>query len=206
MKNLMLLLLILTMTVATAACAPSATDEPGVATLDDTSAPDDDASEAPTEDAEQAMLDYTQCLREQGLNVPDPEFDEDGRIVVGRSTGGGGDTQGDGEGGDAKPENFSPEAFAKAQEVCGDPPEEAMPEFSPEDQSAMQDAALKFAKCMREHGIDMPDPEIDDDGGVMMQRAGEGGDINDPNFQAAQEECQEAFAELPAPGDGEDGS
>ena len=25
-----------------------------------------------------------------------------------------------------------------------------------------QEAALEFAKCMREHGVDMPDPEVDD--------------------------------------------
>ena len=204
MKNL-LLLLSLTITVATAACAPRANDDVGVATLDVGSASGEGPSEAVTEDAEQAMLEYTQCLREQGLNVPDPEFDEDGRIVVQQSTGGGGAEGGD-EGAGAQPERFTPDAFAEAQKVCGDPPKEAMPEFSPEDQSAMQDAALEFAQCMREHGIDMPDPQIDGDGGVMMQRAGEVGDINDPGFQAAQEKCQEAFADLPAPDDAEDGS
>ena len=37
-----------------------------------------------------------------------------------------------------------------------------MPKLSPEEEAKMRDNALKFAQCMREHGIDMPDPTFDD--------------------------------------------
>ncbi len=39
---------------------------------------------------------------------------------------------------------------------------------------------MQFAKCMREHGIDMPDPTISNDGGgVMVQIGGAPGSGND---------------------------
>ena len=42
---------------------------------------------------------------------------------------------------------------------------------SEEQQQEFKDAALAHARCMREHGIDMPDPTFDADGGVEMRIA-----------------------------------
>jgi hypothetical protein len=55
---------------------------------------------------------------------------------------------------------------------------------------------LAFAQCMRDHGIDYPDPVFSEDGGVTLIGPDEGAagfDPNDPAFQAAQEACQEIF-------------
>ena len=38
-----------------------------------------------------------------------------------------------------------------------------------------QQAGLDFAKCMREHGVDMPDPKVGE-GGMVMLAPGGGGD------------------------------
>jgi len=63
----------------------------------------------------------------------------------------------------------------------------------------MQDQMLAFSQCMRDNGIDYPDPEFSDDGGVtIIGGPGEGGEgfamePSDPAFQAAQEACQEIF-------------
>ena len=47
-----------------------------------------------------------------------------------------------------------------------------------------QEAALEFAKCMREHGVDMPDPEVDSQGRMRITvRAGR--DQVDPKAQDA---------------------
>jgi hypothetical protein len=35
-------------------------------------------------------------------------------------------------------------------------------------QAEMQDAALKYADCMRKHGVNMPDPKFDENGGMKM--------------------------------------
>ena len=50
----------------------------------------------------------------------------------------------------------------------------------------------KFASCMREHGIDMPDPEVDSEGRVRMRIGEEGANPPDQaKFEAAQKECQQ---------------
>ena len=65
----------------------------------------------------------------------------------------------------------------------------------------MQETMLEFAACMREHGVDMPDPDFSGGGARMQFRAGAGGvDPESPTFQKAQEACQEILEE--AFGDG----
>lgn len=50
-------------------------------------------------------------------------------------------------------------------------------------------AALDYAKCMRENGVpDYPDPEQGNDGRVLINP---GGSSDDPNTQAAQEACRD---------------
>ena len=52
-----------------------------------------------------------------------------------------------------------------------------------EEIAAFQEQLLAFAACMRDQGIDFPDPEFTE-GGVSM-----GGDTGDPEFQAASDAC-----------------
>jgi hypothetical protein len=159
--------------VAMTACGDSGSDDGGVASLSG-----DGASGADSEDAEQEALDWARCMRDEGVDIPDPETDEDGNIQRGRiQVGPGSDIQ--------------PEEFEAAQEVCGEPPGS---EMSPQDEAAMQDAALEFAQCMRDKGYDMPDPDVSN-GGMRIQ--GDSGiDMNDPQVQEDMNECQEAFAGL----------
>jgi hypothetical protein len=49
-------------------------------------------------------------------------------------------------------------------------------------------AALDFAKCMREHGFNEPDPQFS--GGAILQRGPTGVDRNDPRLKAAEQACQ----------------
>jgi hypothetical protein len=56
------------------------------------------------------------------------------------------------------------------------------------------EAMLKFVRCMRENGIDMPDP--DDQGRVMIRREESGAGSatagpEDPEFREAEEGCRE---------------
>ena len=65
----------------------------------------------------------------------------------------------------------------------------------------MQETMLEFASCMREHGVDMPDPDFSGGGARMQFRAGAGGvDPESPTFQKAQEACQEILQERSATG------
>ena len=184
-------------------------DSGGVATRsgaegESAAAADDDA---PTEED---VLEWVECMREQGIDVPDPSVDGEGnvmlgggpRVVINGSASASASTDESGDDGDTPPEPPDPEEFRKARETCGDPPR-AGGSFSEEDQQAFQDAALKMAQCMRDHGIDFPDPVFSEagPGGAIVrseeapadgERRGPFGGFNldDAEVQAAFEECR----------------
>jgi hypothetical protein len=121
------------------------------------------------EDRQAALLKYTSCMRDNGVDMEDPVPGEPFRLEVRRSKDGN-------------------STFEKAQKACQKLLKGAVGEPSAEDRERMREAGLKFAKCMRAEGIDMPDPEAD---GGMLFKAGEGGiDPEDPTFQKAQKKCQ----------------
>ena len=130
---------------------------------------------APADNFQDAILEFAACLRDQGLDVPDPDF-----------SGGGG--RAGLFGGAIDPQD--PEVQA-AIEQCQSAFEGIQSQFIPEDQTALQDSILEFASCLRDQGFDVPDPDFSGGG------AGGGGffrgniDLDDPEVQAALEECQD---------------
>ncbi|MFF6897267.1 hypothetical protein [Streptomyces hydrogenans] len=90
--------------------------------------------------ADQAF-EHRKCLREQGLDVPEPKPGEQG---VGLTIGGDG---------------MSKEKMEKAFKACADKAGGAG--FGKEPTQADKDKALAYAKCMRENGFNMPDPKFD---------------------------------------------
>jgi hypothetical protein len=163
----------------------------------------DGASDAVTEEE---MLDYTQGLRDQGLDVEDPVVDADGNIGFG-GLGGGQGGQADLDSEDL--EDFR-EQFGDAQEVCGPPPGGGFAGRGGQDQSELQDTLVEFAECMRDHGVDVDDPTFDEGG----QPTGRGDgffdiDQDDPEVQAAIDECQDILTGAgfgPGARSGDDGS
>jgi hypothetical protein len=130
-----------------------------------------------------AMLEYAECMRDQGIDFPDPQSDGNGVVVVGP------------EPGDEPPTQAELDEMEDADAECRhilEDVEGALPEPSPEEQQEMQDRALEFAECMRDHGIDFPDPTFGEGGEVRVGFGASGGDapdFSDPEFQDAQEEC-----------------
>jgi hypothetical protein len=127
-----------------------------------------ETEEASAEEAEQELLDWVECMRDEGIDIADPTRDEDGNLVINgpgiRIGGGSGAGVGDGppEDGDAEP--IDPEAMDAAIETCGTPPRLGGG-FSEEDRQQMEEDALAFAECMRDEGIeDFPDPDFSSDG------------------------------------------
>jgi hypothetical protein len=120
-----------------------------------------------SEDQQEAALEFTQCMREHGVDMPDPGPSGQLQLQVG-------------PGDQAKVE--------KAQKACGHLLENARPQLSEEQENAMQEGLLAFAQCMREHGIDMPDP-VFGEGGRVTQRTGRGVNPDDPKFKEASEAC-----------------
>jgi len=185
LRSIRLLALALAAIAFLAACSGAA-QAPRVATLDNP-----DASASPgaypsaSADPQESLLAYAQCMRDNGVDMPDPQVVEDGDGRMGFSVGG--------PGGGTAP---SKDAFEKADAVCRHflasiVQDKGGPQMSAED----QDKVLQFARCMREHGVDMPDPDFS--GGGVMIKGGPGEDSSGPKFdpsskefQAAQDACQ----------------
>jgi hypothetical protein len=196
----------------------SDSSDDGVASVSD----DDSNEQAQGDDqadTEEELLDWVECMRDEGIDIPDPTRDENGNLVI-EGPGirlGGGDTDGstssdesDDEG-DERP--FDPDEMDAAMEACGEPPALGPNDLSEEDRQAMEEDALEFAECMRDEGIeDFPDPDFSDmgPGGEPQRRSSEDGseaddgggpqvflgpfgeiDMNDPEVRAAFEACQD---------------
>ncbi len=147
------------------------------------------ASAAPSTgpvDFQESLLKYTQCLRDNGLDVPDPQFGADGRPQFGAGAGGAGGRFGD-------IDLDSPE-FQAAQEACGDILAGVQRQIDPEVLAERQAQLLVFAECMRDEGIDFPDPQLGTDGGPRFGAGRFGGlDFQSPEFQTAFEVCQDSL-------------
>jgi hypothetical protein len=125
------------------------------------------ASAKPSEDPQEKALKYAQCMRENGIDMPDPE---PGKGVMLRLD-----------------KNTPKETVEKAQEACK--------QYQPSGRRAgggdpkRAEALRKVSQCMRDNGVESyPDP----DGGMMRIT----GDIGqDPDFKSAQEKCQKEMAE-----------
>jgi hypothetical protein len=142
---------------------------------------DPDATAGPGDqraEAREAMLDFAKCMREHGVNMPDPQPGERGGIKI----------AGPDFGADKATMNRAEEACRKILERV------RPPELSAEQEQEFKDRALEFARCMREQGIDMPDPTFGQ-GGRITQRIeggpGKGLGPDNPRFRAAMEECEE---------------
>lgn len=123
------------------ACTIGGEESQGVATIEST-------TETTTVDEEitfeEGLLDFAQCMREEGVNFPDPTFDIDGNPQFDNL------------------EIENEEEFENAFENCEDILRNALPEqfdLDPEVEAALVDASLEFSQCMREQGIDFPDPK-----------------------------------------------
>jgi hypothetical protein len=178
-------LLVLAAFVAACSATPSSS---GVISLA-TATPSTDASAAPSEsvDPELAIADFEACMKEHGVDVQ-IAIAGDGE---GPSTGGfrappnAGEAQPNGGNGGERPDE---KALEEADRACrhllpsgmmGDPNATMDPE--------MADKLLDFSKCMRDHGIDFPDPQFEG-GGVRIQMD-EGMDPESQAFKDAQAAC-----------------
>jgi hypothetical protein len=168
-----------------AACGGSSSAAPGVASIADstTSTADNAAAATPASsqaDREAALLKASQCMRQNGVkDFPDPTVDSSGNVRPG---------------GGARTFDRNDPNVRKAFQACQKYFAAARPQFTPEQQQQLQDTLLKYAKCMRQNGYDMPDPQFGTGGG------GPGGglfrDINrsDPTFKKANTACQSILA------------
>ncbi|TDC56052.1 hypothetical protein E1281_09165 [Actinomadura sp. KC345] len=123
------------------------------------------------------MREFAQCMRDNGVDMPDPS--SDGKVTIAQSARPGEAGGPGGPGGNDR--------VAAAQEKCrhlmpnGGKPKK----MKPEDVAKMR----AFSACMRDSGIsEFPDPDSD---GRMLLKAGPGTgiDLESSEFKAAQKAC-----------------
>jgi hypothetical protein len=123
---------------------------------------------AAKQEMQDAALAFARCMRQHGVDMPDPTFDDNGGGMMIKQGGPAGGTG-------ARPDDATMQAAQTACQPILDKAQQDMPRPSPAEEAKMRDQALKFAKCMRAHGVDMPDPTFDDNGGMKIEMHASGG-------------------------------
>lgn len=133
---------------------------------------------------------FADCVRSHGVpNFPDPSSANGGAVQIQSS-------QRSGSGSSAKVNGVpvNGPAFQAAMQKCRSfLPNGGQPPSGPAS-PALQQAALKFAACMRSHGVpNFPDPKVYGSAGKVAVKIGGPGsnlDPNSPAFKSAQQACQ----------------
>ena len=152
------------------ACTIGGEESQGVVTIESTTATtvvDEETT------FEEGVLEFAQCMREEGINFPDPTFDIDGNPQFDNL------------------EIENEEEFESAFENCEEILRNALPEqfdLDPEVEAALVDASLEFSQCMRDQGIDFPDPKPGEFGFFAFRDADI--DFSSEAVQDAFEVCQ----------------
>lgn len=115
---------------------------------------------------EEAGLEFAQCMREHGVEMEDPDPDRGGIEIPG-------------DPGDP----LTRDALA----ACDRTLDKVAQDVSPEEDEAFREGWLAFTQCMRDHGIDLADPQFQGAGKVILGIAGV--DTTSPAFEAAKRAC-----------------
>jgi hypothetical protein len=134
MKTWQLILTLMLASLALSACGSTSNDVPSLAPTPTAEADGESFSN------EVLMMNFTECLRDEGLEVADPIVDADGNVEY--------------------PEIIDENGVSKETwwEACGYILESFTFEGEKEDRSADLDYYLEVASCMREEGIEIEDP------------------------------------------------
>ncbi len=171
--------LIAIMLIAAACSGGDDANDDGVLSLQD----DDGGAVTTTTriDADEAVLEVTECMRDRGIEVPDIGVTADGQL-------------------DLRPEDFenidvNSEDFQEAFTTCI-----AIFQVSggfdisldPELEAIFQDQLQEFSQCMRDNGIpDFPDPQAGTGTPFPLEAFA---DFADSTFQSALETCRETVS------------
>ncbi|MFC4588709.1 hypothetical protein [Sphaerisporangium corydalis] len=143
----------------------------GVASVQGTKTPAQ-ATATPTgsSDPEEKSRKFAACMREHGVEMPDPEADG-GRMRI------------------TIPKGIGKDKMDKAMEACRalGPMGEKRGPVPPEEQERLR----AFVKCMRDNGVDLPDPDFTDGGGVRIGGPNSKIKPDDPVFKKADEACRD---------------
>ncbi|MEU6430915.1 hypothetical protein ABZ860_33875 [Microbispora sp. NPDC046973] len=160
MRTRLLAVCLLPLLLGTAAACGESNDGRGVASVDGSAA----ASVTPSLSRLDLLTRLSQCMREHGVPMADPEVEGD-TVRQGRYEKGA----------------VSEDTEIKAEEACKQyrPPQERGPGMD-----LKKELARRFARCMREHGVEkFPDPDPDGPTRVSSEVGA------DPRYPQARQAC-----------------
>ncbi len=177
MTRTTILSLLLVLGLVTGACSSGAEDG-SVASLG-TDAGDTKVQSAETESipGDEAVLAFAACLRDEGLDIDDPDIDAEGNLVAPSMH-------------TIAAETLDIPAVHSAFDACRGFLDNVVFALSSEDLTGREDELLAFAICMRENGYDMPDPDFSGDGHSGAGPFGDAIDTDDPDFLTAVKSCE----------------
>lgn len=150
--------------LALAACGQGNAADDGIASAGKGTATPSASSSVSEADRQAAQVKFAQCMREHGVDMPDPGAD--GKVLLRQKKG------------------DDPGKMKKATEACEPLMKDVIGDRAQQPMDPKQrDQMVKFARCMREHGVDMPDPGPQ--GEIKMKVRG-----GEKKLQAAQEACK----------------
>lgn len=185
---------LLACSLALAACSGAEDDSaPAAAPVLEAPDSDGDTESAATPPAassdEEAALLFAGCMRDEGIDFPDPTLAADGSVDFGFGPGSG-------------PPPFDADApeFQDALDECSPLVEGASFLPSDGDLVELEDTLLEVAACLRDQGIDVDDPDLSQGLGGPEAIFGEGFDPEDPATADAIDACATVFGGLPGAG------
>ena len=183
------LLGIAVLALVAAGCGGDDTADDGVASIEDLSGATTTTVASQPNDTELALdeekvLAFAACMRDGGVDFPDPVVDSDGNVgfdlLAMRDLG-----------------EVDEAEMEAAFESCFQHLEGVNFGFERVFETDFQDEVVVFAGCMRENGIDMPDPDFS---GIMEGSPifpGWEPELDDPDFEAAFAACEDLLPGIP---------
>jgi hypothetical protein len=138
---------------------------------------------SPADRAFEGALRFARCMRGEGLDFPDPRRDSRGLIRMGPAP----RTRLDPR--DPKVEAAQAKCGRHLREGGGEPPDAAT-------RARLQDAFVKYARCMRAEGVDVPDPKPGQEGLVFRRGDPNAPDPESARFKQADRVCHRLLAEV----------
>jgi hypothetical protein len=131
------LLFVLVISLLLVACGSASNDVPSLDAIPIPAAEDDEL------DDETLIMEFTECLRNEGMQITDPTVDADGNVQIPELV----------EGATATKEEFS-----EAYEVCGEIIGNITFAEKEIDRTAQLEQFIEIAACMNEAGFDVGEP------------------------------------------------
>jgi hypothetical protein len=159
--------------VALAACGSSSSSS-----MTSSSTAAGNGSSAPTAAEVAARVNLAKCLRGQGLNVPDPTASGAPTAALAAEV-------------QRITTQYGVAKFQSALQACRKYVVTSFPRLalSPTQRAQRFQEALAFVRCLRGHGINLPDPQQGPNGGAGLVKALSAVDFNSPAFKAANTAC-----------------